>query len=240
MNIIIIFILLMLAALVTVSLLNEKQKKEQMLRLQQRRLRVQAEELNEVLTCIEQTVGDKNLAKKIIGLTVGLLEAMRRLETKPSTYIDTSLQKIAAHLSELDNARFQPIVRYERESDAQINKTRQQLLDTIAILSGLASQGRLSEQEFESYQNQLRWAHLMVPVMSFLAQSNKSLTIGDRVTAQAFYQRALHLLMESPHPNPKRLTLIREINEMLEGNRTQLSEHLQGPDQNYLIEMDSI
>ncbi len=240
MNIIILFILLMLGALIVVSILNEKQKKEQMRRLQQRRLRVQVEELNEVLTCIEHTVGDKNLARKINSLIIGLLEAMRRLETKPSPYINTSLQKVAAHTLELDNPQFQPIVRYERESDAQINKTQKQLLDTIDILSSLASRGGLSEQEFENYQSQLRWAHLMVAVMSYLAQGNKSMTIGDRVTAQAFYQRALHQLMESPHPDPKRLTLIREINEMLDGTRTRLSEHLLSANQHYLAEMDSI
>lgn len=238
MNIIILLILLMLGALIIVSILNEKQKKEQMKRLQQRRLRVQVEELYEVLNCIEQTVGDKNLAKKINELIIGILETMRRLETKPSPYIDASLQKVAAHRQDLDNPQFQPLVRYERESDAQINKTQKQLLDTIELMSNLAAQGRITEQEFEYYQSELRWAHLMVAVMSYVAQGNKSLTGSDRITAQAFYQRALHHLMESSHSDPKRLTLIREINELIDGSRTRLSESLMGANQNYLAEID--
>jgi hypothetical protein len=238
MNIIILFILLMLCALIIVSLLNEKQRKEQMRRQQQRRLRVQVEELYEVLTCIEQTVGDKNLAKKINDIIIGLLETMRRLEVKPSPYIDASLQKVTAHRQDLDNPQFQPLVRYERESDAQINKTQKQLMDTIELLSSLAAQGRISEQEFEYYQHELRWSHLMVAVMSYIAQGNKSLMGSDRITALAFYQRALHHLMESAHSDPKRLTLIREINELIDGSRTRLSESLVGANQNHLAEMD--
>jgi hypothetical protein len=240
MNIIVIFGLLMVVGLIIVSLIHEKQKKEQMRRLQQRRLRVQVEELNEVLTCVEQTVGDKSLAKKINDLIYGLLHAMRNLENKPAPYIDNALQKVVAHNLELENSQLQFRIRYERESDAQINKTQQQLVETINILSNLTSQGRLTETEFESFQNQLRWAHLMVAVMSFVAQGNKCLAISDRVTAQAFYQRALHQLMESPHPNPKRLGLIREINEMLEGNRVRLSENLITADAGFIADLDTI
>lgn len=240
MNIIVIFGLLMVVGLIIVSLIHEKQKKEQMRRIQQRRLRIQVEELNEVLSCVEQTVGDKNLAKKINDLILGLLQTMRRLEDKPTPYVETALKKVLAYNQELETPQLHFRVRYERESDAQINKTQQQLINTIEILSSLTSQGRLTEAEFESYQNQLRWAHLMVAVMSFVAQGNKCLATNDRVTAQAFYHRALHQLMESPHPNPKRLGLIREINEMLEGNRTGLSINLITSDQGLIADLDTI
>lgn len=220
----------MIIALIVVSVLNEMQKKEQARRVQQRRLRVQIEELSEVLSCVEQTVGDKGLAQKLNNLIIGLLQAMRQLETKAAAHIDTAIQKSLVHAQELENPQLQFRVRYERESDAQINKTQQQLVEAIAVLSNMASQGKLTDAEYNSYQNQLRWAHLMVAVTSFVAQGNKCLMIHDRVTAQAFYQRALHQLMESPHPNPKRTKLIREINEMLEGNRTKFSEELLLPD----------
>jgi hypothetical protein len=233
MNVVIILGLLIAVALILVSLIHEKQKKEQRRRQQQRRLRIQIEELSEVLTCIEQTIGDRNLAKKINEFIIALLQSMRRLEAKHSPYTESALQKVLAHNQELDNPQLQFHIHYERESDALINKTQQQLLDTISILSSLTSQGRLSEAEFESYQNQLRWAHLMVAVMSFVAQANKNLMIDDRVTAQAFFQRALYLLMESPNPNPKRLGLIKEINEMLEGTRHRLSDHLLSTENGY-------
>lgn len=224
----------MFAALVIVSILNDMQKKEQARRIQQRRLRVQVEELSEVLSCVEQTVGDKALAKKLNNLIINLLQTMRQLDTKGAPYVESALQKAFTHAQELDNPQLNFRVRYERESDAQINKTQQQLVDAIAVLSNMTSQGKLSEAEYGSYQNQLRWAHLMVAVTSFVAQGNKCLTTHDRVTAQAFYQRALHQLMESAHPNPKRTKLIREINEMLEGNRTKFSEELLMPDTIYL------
>lgn len=230
MNIIIILSILMIAALVIVSLLNEMQKKEQARRIQQRRLRVQIEELSEVMSCVEQTVGDKPLVKKLNSLIIGLLQVMRQLDKKVSPYVESALQKALAYSKELENPQLHFRVRYERESDAQINKAQQQLSDAITVLSNMTSQGKLAEAEFESYQNQLRWAHLMVPVTSFVAQGNKCLLIQDRVTAQAFFQRALHQLMESPHPNPKRTKLIRELNEMLEGNRTKFSDELLLPD----------
>lgn len=230
MNILIVLGILMVIALIVVSVLNEMQKKEQARRVHQRRLRIQVEELSEVLSCVEQTVGDKALAQKLNNSIIGLLQVMRQLESKATPYVESALQKSITHAQELDNPQLQFRVRYERESDAQINKTQQQLVEAIAVLSNMTSQGKLTEAEYNSYQSQLRWAHLMVAVTSFVAQGNKCLTIHDRVTAQAFYQRALHQLMESPHPNPKRTKLIREINEMLEGNRTKFSEELLIPD----------
>jgi hypothetical protein len=240
MNIIIILGLLMVVGLIIVSLIHQKQQREQLRRLQLRRLRVQIEELSEVLSCVEQTVGDKNLSRKLNGLILGYLNAMRNLEAKPVPYIENALQKAVAHHNELDNPNFIFRVRYERESDAQINKTQQQLVETLNLLSDLTAQGRLAEAEFESFQSQLRWAHLMVAVMSFVAQANKCLAINDRVTAQAFFQRALHQLLESSLPNPKRQGLIREINEMLQGDRLRLSDNLTTTDQGYYADLDAI
>lgn len=241
MKIVIVLGLFMLAALVLVSLLHEMQRKEQLRRIKQRRLRIQIEELGEVINAVEQTVGEKLLLKKLNDIIIGFLESMRSLDRKVSPYVESALEKASAYAEELANPEINFRVRYERESDAQINKTQQQLVAAITLLSNMASQGKLTDDEYEAYQHQLRWAHLMVPVTSFIAQANKCLMKHDRVTAQAFLQRALQYLIDSAHPNPKRTQLIREINEMLEGNRSRFSEELLMPgNMAYQQDLDAI
>lgn len=79
----------------------------------------------------------------------------------------------------------------------------------------------------EVYLTELRWAHLMVAVMSYIGQGDKSMAISDRFSAQAFYRKAQQLLMESLQQDPRRLRLIKELSEMIDGSRSSLSRDLQ-------------
>src|SRR5690606_4134095 len=83
--------------------------------------------------------------------------------------------------------------------------------------------------ELETYLSELRWAYLMVSVMSYIAQGEKSQGISDRFSAQAFYRKAQQLLMESMHQDPRRLKMIKEISEIVDGDRVSLSQELREP-----------
>jgi hypothetical protein len=99
----------------------------------------------------------------------------------------------------------------------------------------LATQGKISEAELDVYLGDLHWARLMVSVMSYIGQGDKRMAISDRFSAQAFYRKGQQLLMESLHPDPRRLRLIKELGEMIDGSRETLSREFRAQEKLPLI-----
>lgn len=226
MVIIVCLAILMVAALLVVSTINRAQQQERLRRLQQRHIRLQAEELSEVVTCLEQTVPNRLIAKLFNDVVISLLNNMLRLENKTTEHIENAINKAEAHSAMLANPKESLYTSYQRESDAQIAKTQLHIMEAMNLLPQLTAQGRISEVEMDVYLTELRWAHLMVAVMSYVGQGDKSMSISDRFTGQAFYRKAQHLLMESLHQDPRRLRLIKELSEMIDGARSNLSRDL--------------
>lgn len=229
MVIIVTLAILMLVALLAVSNINRIQQQERLRRLQQRHIRLQAEELSEVVSCLEQTVPNRLIAKLFNDVVISLLQNMLRLETKTTEHIENAIQKAEAHSNMLANPKESLYISYQRESDAQIAKTQLHIMEAMNLLPQLTAQGRISEVEMDVYLTELRWAHLMVAVMSYIGQGDKSMAISDRFSAQAFYRKAQHLLMESLQQDPRRLRLIKELSEMIDGSRKSLSRDLRDP-----------
>lgn len=221
--------LLMILALLVVSVINRRQQQERLRRLQKRQLRAQAQELGEVVSCLEQTVPNRQIAKLFNELVINLLQNIRQLETNNKEYIETAIQKAEAHSEFLTNPKEPLHTTYQQDSDAQIAKTQLHLIEAVNLLPRLVTQGRISDVEMEVYLSELRWAHLMVAVMSYIAQGDKSMAISDRFSAQAFYRKAQHLLIQSAHQDPRRLRLVKELGEMIDGSRTELSRELRDP-----------
>jgi len=226
MGIIVSLAVLMLVALIGVSSINRIQQQERLRRLQQRHIRLQAEELNEVVFCLEQTVPNRLIAKLFNDVVISLLQHILRLETKSTGHIETAIQKAEAHSDMLANPKEAVRTTYQRDSDAQIAKAQLHIMEAINLLPQLTAQGRITEIEMDVYLTELRWAHLMVAVMSYIGQGEKSMAISDRFSAQAFYRKAQQLLMESLQQDPRRLKLIKELSEMIDGSRTTLSREL--------------
>lgn len=226
-------IVLMIATLLVVGAINRMQQRERQRQLQKRQLRLQADELGEVVDCLEHTIPNRLLAKLFNDAVVALLHDMLRLETKSKAYIETAIQKAENHSDALVNARTPLQTRYRQDSDAQIAKTLLHLTEALNLLPHLAARGQLGESEADGYADELRWAYLMVPVMSYLAQGDKAMAITDRFSAQAFYRKAQQLLMESLHPDPRRLRLVKEISGLIDGSRTSLSQDLRDADSGY-------
>lgn len=216
----------MLIALLSVSVINRIQQRQRERRLRQRSLRIRAEELNEVVSCLEQTLPNRLITKHINDIVAGLQQQMLELEGKNPERLQAAIQKTEAYSEELLNPKTRPIVSYQRESDAQIAKTLHYLNDAMHLITQLAAQSVITEVELDAYLSELRWAHLMVSVMSFIGQGDKSMAINDRFSAQAFYRKAQQHLMESMHQDPRRLKMIKELSEMIEGSREGLSREL--------------
>jgi hypothetical protein len=226
MTLIVILVFLMLVTLSGVSVINRIQQRQRQRRLQQRRLRVQVEELTEIVSCLEQTLPNRTITKHINDMIIDLQQQMLVLEEKNHEHIEAAILKSELYSEELLNPKNQQSINYQRESDAQIAKTQLYLNEAMHLVMQLAAQGTINEVELDAYLVELRWAYLMVSVMSYIGQGDKSMAISDRFSAQAFYRKAQQLLMESMHQDPRRIKMIKELSEMVDGDRVGLSRDL--------------
>jgi hypothetical protein len=226
MTLIVILVFLMLVTLSGVSVINRIQQRQRQRRLQQRRLRIQVEELTEIVSCLEQTLPNRTITKHINDMIIDLQQQMLVLEEKNHEHIEAAIIKSELYSEELLNPKNRQSINYQRESDAQIAKTQLYLNEAMHLVMQLAAQGTINEVELDAYLVELRWAYLMVSVMSYIGQGDKSMAISDRFSAQAFYRKAQQLLMESMHQDPRRIKMIKELSEMVDGDRVGLSRDL--------------
>jgi hypothetical protein len=209
-----------------VSAINRKQELEQARRMQQRKLKLQVDAIVDVVNCLEQTIPNRMIAKHINDETVALLQQILRLETGSTTHIENSIRHALMRSDELANTKSYASASYQKDSDAQITHTQEQLGEAAIMLRHICAQGKISDVELEVYTSELSWAFLMVSVASFIAQGHKFSALNDRFSAQNYYQKAQGLLMDSLHPDSRRMRLIKELSEILEGSRKSMSRDL--------------
>ena len=229
MAIFVVLLLLVLAALLAVSIMTSIQRRQQQRRLQQRRLRLEVEELNEIVTCLELTLPNPLIAKHLNDKVIALLEKIESLEDYNRERIRSQVAAAQTRSERLASPMESRVISFQRDSDAQILKAQSHITDAINYLPHLVAIGKVSELELDSFQNELRWAHLMIAVISNIAQGRKSLAISDRFTAHAFFRKAQQLLMESLHADPRRLRLIKELSELIDGSRPEISREFLEP-----------
>ena len=226
MAVLIVLIVLALVALFIVSAINRKQEQEQARRMQQRKFKLQADAIVDIVNCLEQTIPNHLIAKYIFDESIVLLQQIFQLETGSKTHIENSIRHALARSEELANTKIYTGASYQKDSDAQIAHTQVQLNEAAIILRHLYAQGKLSDIELEVFTSELSWAFLMVSVASFIAQGYKFSALEERFSAQGYYQKAQALLMESLHADPRRLRMIKELGELIEGSRKSMSRDL--------------
>lgn len=226
MTLLFILILVILAALGLVSFINQMQKRERTRRLQQRQMRLQVELLEEVVDCLLQTLPNRQIAKHLNDEILDHLQRILQLERRNTTHIEANIKYAETRGNELVNLRSRPRTSYLKESDVQIIQAQSHLNKAAQVLRHQHVLGRISDEELDVYIHELNWAHLMVSAVSFIGQGYKASSRGDMFSAQAYYKKAQHLLIESTHPEPKRMRMIRELGETIAGTRKVLSEDL--------------
>jgi len=226
MVVLIILVVLALIALLVVSTINRAQEKEHARRMQQRKLKLQADALVDVVTCLEQTLPNQMIAKYVNDEAIRFMQQALQLETAPSPHLESAIRHAMIHSEDLLAGKTQRNASYQRDSDAQIAQAQVHLNEATKVLRHLCAQGILTDTELEVFTSELAWAFLMVSVASYIGQGNKFAALQDRFSAQSFYQKAQNLLMESLHPDPRRVRMIRELSEIIEGSRKTMSRDL--------------
>lgn len=231
MTALVILIVITVAALLAVSILNNLQQRRRMRRLQQRRLRMEIDKLQDIVTCLEQTLPSTSIARHINDKIIELLNQVLALEDHNTEHIEASIRRAEERAQQLAVGRSNGGASYQRDSDAQIAKSLLHIQEAIDLLPHLVALGKITEVELDIYLSELRWASLMVPAMSYVGQGDKAMAISDRFSAQAFYRKAQQLLLESLDADPRRLKLIKELGEIIDGSRPSLSRELKEPRQ---------
>lgn len=226
MVVLIALIILAFAALLIVNVINRKHEHEQARRAQQRKLKLQADVINDVVNCLEQTIPNHMIAKYINDESIALLEQMLVLETDNKTHIENSIRHAKLRSEELASAKRYSSASYEKDSDAQISHTQLQLNEAAIMLRHIFAQGKLSDAELRVFTTELEWAFLMVSVTSFISQGVKFSAMLDRFSAHNYYRKAQSLLMESLVQDPRRAQMIKELSEIIDGTRKTISRDL--------------
>lgn len=223
MSVLIILVVLAVFALIIVSAINHAQEKAQMRRIQQRKLRVQADSLFDMVTTLEQTIPNRVIIKHINDEAITLLKRVLAFETRARLHIQNIIYTAQMHSEDLISGKVMLNPSYQKDSDTLINQTQLQITDTGKILHQLCAQGAITEAELHSSLNELVWDFLMVSVISFIAQGHKFMEQDNLLLAHNFYNKAQQLLIESVHANPRRLRMIKELGEIISGSRKKLS-----------------
>jgi ABC-type multidrug transport system fused ATPase/permease subunit len=218
--------ILALIALTVVSAINAAQEKERDRRLQQRKWRIKADMLTDIVNCLEQTIPNRRIAKYINDEVTLILLQILTLEKASSPHIESSIRHAQLRTEDLSNSDINTLSSYQKDSDAHISQTQVHLTETVEIVRHLAAINKINDSELASFLTELSWAQLMVNAASFIGQGQKFIAMGDRLLAQGYFQRAQQVLMESVHPDPRRIRMIKELSEMLDGNRKSMSRDL--------------
>lgn len=223
--ILVICCIIAVASMLVVTYANQKEKKSRLIRQRLKYLRLRVDDLEELVIELGQLVESKAIARAINDEIIDLLNDMIKLDPS-ATYLNASLINAEQRMEELNDESEATLLQRLRESDAKIAKTQHRLTEASKVLRRQQLNGKLSLEEYNLFVYQLGWSHLMVDVVSHVAQGHKAMNRGDVLNAHAFYKRAQQSLIHSAHTDPRRHRMIKELTELLTNRRRALSEEL--------------
>lgn len=221
---VIIFILLMVLSLIVVGFADRVQTRNQLIRQKIQRMSFRIDELEEICTAIEPLLESVVIPKLINEEILGLINSVKQLNPRAAS-LDTKLERAQTVAQALEAGRAQPFNRV-MPSDTAIAKHKYYLTEAARVVRRHQSIGRLQKEDMESYVRELAWAHLMVEVISHVVQGHKAISRDDPMVAFGYYRRAQNLLVGTLSADVRRDRTIRELGEILSGQRLALSADL--------------
>jgi len=222
----IILVILAITALVVVRAIKLQEEKERDRRLNQRKIKVQADFLTEVINSVEPLTPTKLIIKLLNDEIIKLLKGISALDKIPQPYLVSSIERAQARSDELASDDSQNKTNYMKENATQIKYAQLQLKEAIRALHRIHQKNIITDAELEAFEKELLWSHLMVSVMSYIGQGQEFILLDDQTTAQNYFKKAQELLTQSTHADPRRVKMIDELTDMIEGTRDVISEHL--------------
>lgn len=214
-----------IASLLLVSFANQKQARAKIIRHKLRQLRLRAQELEELVLTADQLLESQSVAQLINDDVINMLEGMLQLD-KSAHYLEASLSSARARAENYAGGAQNNNINRIAESDAKIAKSQHALTEMGRIVRQAHAQSRINSDELQAFIAELAWAHLMVDVISHVAQGYRAAMRNDFLSADAFYKKAKHSLVQTPQADTRRNRMIKEIGEINAYRRACLSPDL--------------
>lgn len=179
-------------------------------------------ELEEFAAALDTLVENPAIAIAVCEEAIDIIQAMMRLSPN-SHYLEANMntaQQLYDQFS--DPSRARDLYRLQ-QSDASIARSLYILNEAGRILRKRETKGALELAQMEMYIHELAWAHLMVSVVSHVAQGHKAYSRGDVLKAYAFYKKAQQVAIQTNSGDERKHQLVREIGEMMSNKRRFLS-----------------
>lgn len=218
--------LLMVIALFLVGVADRWQRRRRQSLLREKRLRLQLQELEEILEQTKTALPSRDIARQINAEILRLLEDMRKLSPSTSVYVNSHLSRAEERESAWDREPPTRTVNRLRDSDAQIAHSQACLKLAGDVLRRRHLRGQLTGEELEVYLQELGWSQMMISVVSLIAQGHKALARGGRLAALSFYKKAQSLLVGYGEADSRRAAMIQQLSEIISGERKALDQNL--------------
>lgn len=212
-------------SLIIVSAVNQRQSRARMISRQVAQMKRRVTELEDMVLTVDRLVDSADLARHLNEEVIHLIRSMERLDAGSQT-LQVNLHNAEQLGEELRNPGRQREIYRLQESDSAIARALFQLNDAGRVLRKRQASGKLEVAQLEAFIKELAWAHLMVAVVSNVAQGHKALNRGDVLRAYAFYKKAQQVAMQTSLADDRRHRLIRELSDMLQNRRKSLSTDL--------------
>lgn len=224
-SLLILLITIALFSLAVVSYINEREKRQKLLRKKLNEIKRKSGELEELVVELDQLVESRAIPRIINEDIIEMLAAAKD-SGEDATFLEASYRAaIARHDVLSDEARDKVYDRL-KESDKQIARAQKYLKEAGRIIRKQQGYGKISLEEMNAFIGELAWAHLTTEVITYVGQGHKATNRNDVLSAHAFYRKAQQLLANSAHTNPQRHRMIKELSDIMAGKRKAISTDL--------------
>lgn len=221
----ILFITIAVFSLAVVSYINEREKRQKILRKKLNHIKRKSTELEELVVELDQLVESRAIPR-IINEDIIEMLAFAKESGDDATFLQASYQAAIARHDVLSDETRDKIYDRLKESDKQIARAQKYLKEAGRIIRKQQSNGKISLEEMNAFIGELAWAHLTTEAVTFVGQGHKAINRNDVLSAHAFYRKAQHLLTNSGHANPLRHRMVKELSDIMAGRRKALSSDL--------------
>ena len=216
------FIALAVGSLVIVSLLNERERRQKIIRQRLQQIKILANDLEETVMAIDNLVETRAIPQLINEEIIEMLLEIKDAHPQ-ATYLQAAYRSAISRQDRLnDESEIRHLDRL-KESDKQVALAQAQLTAAGRIIRKQHASGKITLDEMNTFISELAWSHLLIEVFTFIGQGHRAINRKDILSGHAFYKKSLQLLGKSKHTSQKRHAMIKEITEMIEGKRQALS-----------------
>ena len=204
-----VLILIVIGSIAFSAAAHKKHKQQEMLRLQIRRAKKNAEEVQKLFESVAE-----------IGLDVGLYDLIGKywlallhqaLQFAPD---DPEIGVMSRHAQQLIQAAKSNPEAQAAMSDGEIKAQQMAVTGLLNHLKKFCSQGKLTAEELEEWTLYLKRKYVEVEVEAHLAQAERCITNDEKSAASTHYRYAQNKLLQSKVHGPEKNERITEIGAM--------------------------